>query len=383
MATAITEPLSLPRERLGELFEAIVSLGYRLVGPTIRDDAIVYSELDGVDDLPRGFTDDQAPGRYRLRERDDAAVFGFAAGLRSFRDFFQAPREPLVALRRDAGGPAVVPAGVPANAGRSASRPLALIGARACDLRAIALQDRVLLEGAHPDARYAERRSGALVVAVNCTEPAGTCFCVSMGTGPRAERDFDLSLTELVAAGGHRFVLHVGSERGAEIAGRLALAAAPPGDVREDVERVEAARGRMGRSFEERGVREALLDNLEHPAWDAVAERCLSCTNCTLVCPTCFCSTTEDAIDVTGNGAERRLRHDSCFSLEHSYVHGGPVRAGVKARYRQWLTHKFATWYDQFGSSGCVGCGRCITACPVGIDVTEELTKLRGAAHAD
>ncbi len=381
MATLSTE-LLLPRDRLGELFGILVKLGYRVVGPRLADGVIGYAELRSADELPAGFTDEQAPGRYRAVRRPDEKLFGYAVGPRSLRGFFQAPDEVLVSIRRGPNGPSLgAPDGARTGA-RPDVRPLALLGARACDLRALGVLDRVLAEGAHPDARYVARRRGTLVIAVNCTEPSGTCFCVSMGSGPRAESGFDLALTELYDEVGHRFVVHVGSDAGAEIAAELALAMASRDDVMTDTALVEGARGRMGRTFEEQGVREALLANLEHPAWDQVAERCLACTNCTLVCPTCFCSTEEDRIEVDGQGAERRARHDSCFSLEYSHVHGGPVRASVKARYRQWLTHKFATWYDQFGTSGCVGCGRCITACPVGIDVTEELEKLRGGPRA-
>ena len=124
-------------------------------------------------------------------------------------------------------------------------------------------------------------------------------------------------------------------------------------------------------------IKELLYRNLEHPRWEDVARRCLSCTNCTLVCPTCFCTTVEDATDLSGGHAERRRRWDSCFSMDFSYIHGGYIRPSVKARYRQWMTHKLATWIDQFGTSGCVGCGRCITWCPVGIDITAEVKAIR------
>jgi len=371
--------LVLPRAQLPRLFAALTTRGYRVLGPKLEDGAIAYAELAGVEELPAGFGEEQSPGRYRAVPRADQSLFGFAAGLRSFRDFFQAPRQALVSLRRGAEGPVL---GAPGVSRPSDTRPLALFGARACDLRAIAIQDRILSNGAHADTRYSARRAGTLVIAVNCTEPSGTCFCVSMGTGPRAEDGYDLSLTELLDEHGHRFVVRVGSVRGGELIAPLALASATAPDVARDGELIERARSHMGRTLKEQGIREALLENLEHPAWDALGERCLACTNCTLVCPTCFCSTAEDHLDVAGQAADRSVRHDSCFSLDHSWVHGGPVRSSVKSRYRQWLTHKFATWYDQFGSSGCVGCGRCITACPVGIDVTEELAKIRGADHA-
>ena len=137
------------------------------------------------------------------------------------------------------------------------------------------------------------------------------------------------------------------------------------------------ARREMGRAMDTTNIKQLLYDNPEHPQWDKVAGRCLSCANCTMACPTCFCSTVEDVSDLTGKHAERWRKWDSCFSLEFSYIHGGHVRQSTKGRYRQWMTHKLASWQDQFGTSGCVGCGRCITWCPVGIDITEEVKAIR------
>jgi Fe-S-cluster-containing hydrogenase component 2 len=127
------------------------------------------------------------------------------------------------------------------------------------------------------------------------------------------------------------------------------------------------------------GLPELLARNLEHPRWDDVASRCLACANCTMACPTCFCSTVEDTTDLTGDHAERWRSWDSCFTMDFSHVHGGSVRTSTRARYRQWLTHKLSTWHAQFGTSGCVGCGRCITWCPVAIDLTQEVAAIRGS----
>jgi ferredoxin len=138
----------------------------------------------------------------------------------------------------------------------------------------------------------------------------------------------------------------------------------------------ETAR-QMGRTVNTSGLQKRLYANYEHPQWDDVAERCLTCGNCTTVCPTCFCVTVEDVTDLHGTQAERWQRWDSCFTIDFSYIYGGSVRDSARARYRQWLMHKFATWPDQFGTSGCVGCGRCITWCPVGIDITAELRAIQ------
>jgi ferredoxin len=258
----------------------------------------------------------------------------------------------------------------------------AFIGVRACELHATAIQDRVLLGGEYVDPQYLARREGAFVVAVNCGKAGGTCFCVSMNTGPKAEKGFDLALTELIGEGRHVFLVESGSDEG-----RGVLAEVPHRSAtRDEVEAAQAVTARtaaaMGREMRTDDVREILMCNIEHPRWDDVASRCLSCANCTMVCPTCFCTTVEDTTDLTGEHAERWQSWDSCFTKDFSHIHGGSVRPSARSRYRQWMTHKLATWIDQFGTSGCVGCGRCITWCPVGIDITEEVRAIRNSTPA-
>ena len=237
--------------------------------------------------------------------------------------------------------------------------------------------DRVLLGGAHTDPADRARRENASSSPSSAPRPRGTCFCASMGTGPTAESGFDIALTEVLEATRHYFLLDVGSERGADVLDELPHARA---SVRER-SAAGAARARadaqMGRELDVGDIRDLLYRNYENPRWDEVAERCLACGNCTMVCPTCFCTTVEDVTDLAGEHVERHQRWDSCFTIDYSHIHGGAVRASTRSRYRQWMTHKLATWVDQFGSSGCVGCGRCITWCPVGIDITEEVRAIR------
>jgi ferredoxin len=370
----VGERAILPREQLSALLGTLRELGYTLVGPTVREGAIVYAEIAGADDLPSGWTNVQEAGTYRLARRDDPALFGYAVGPHSWKQFFFVPRLRLWSARRDGTSFTIEPATGPPPR-------LALIGARSCDLHAIAVQDRTFLGGTHRDADYAARREGVFVVAVNCGQAGGTCFCVSMGTGPRATAGFDLALTELHDPS-HRFVVEVGSEAGAGVLVRLGVAAATEADCGAADAVVERTARSMGRTLDTHDIKELLYRNYEHPRWDDVASRCLTCANCTLVCPTCFCATVEDTSDLTGEHAERWRTWDSCFTLDHSYIHGGSVRTSPRARYRQWLTHKLATWIDQFGTSGCVGCGRCITWCPVGIDLTEEVAAIRAGDDA-
>ncbi|MFZ1107675.1 MAG: 4Fe-4S dicluster domain-containing protein [Rhodomicrobium sp.] len=363
---------AITAEGLGALIGALAARGYKTLGPTVRDGAIVYDEIGAVSDLPAGWTDRQDAGRYRIERRGDNALFGFAVGPHSWKRYLHPPMQTLWQARKSGAGLEIVPPERP-------EQKFAFIGVRSCELHAIAIQDKVFLEGPYADVGYAARRRGAFIVAVNCGEAGGTCFCVSMQTGPRAESGFDLALTELAD---HKFLVEAGSAAGAELLEGLPKKAATDAD-REAAEAVVArTASRMGRSLDTRGIRELLQGNPTHPRWDNAAARCLACGNCTMACPTCFCTTVDDRSDLTGNAAERVRKWDSCFTLDFSYIHGGSVRQSGSSRYRQWMTHKLASWYDQFGTSGCVGCGRCITWCPVGIDITEEAAAIRTEPQA-
>ena len=366
--TAIPASRLIDIDGLGALYRVLVAEGYRVIGPAVQDGAIVLRELASADELPFGWGVELAAGSYRLRRRADDAAFGHAAGPQSWKRFLHPPREKLWSATRTADGFEV---------SEDDEQPprYAFLGVRPCDLRAIEIQDRVL---GQPGSRYAGRREAAFVIAANCTEPGETCFCASLGTGPGAGQDgFDLALTELVSEGGHRFLVDVGSARGAAVIGQVPSREAAEGDIRGARTAVEAASDQMGREMDASGLRELMAGSHGAARWDDVAARCLTCGNCTLACPTCFCTSVEDSSDLTGEHAERWELWDSCFDLDFSYLHGGSVRTSPKSRYRQWLTHKLGTWHDQFGSSGCVGCGRCIVWCPAGIDLTEEVKALR------
>ena len=367
-------------EGLDVLVAQLRELGYQTLGPVVRDGAIMLGEVAGADDFPRGWHDVQAPGSYRLERGEGRELFGWAVGPQSPRSVLFPPQ--AVVWRRKSAGGAEVPVRPPAE------QPVAVVGSRPCELAAVAVLDRVLGERAAGDPAYVDRRAAMFVVAVECGEPSGTCFCVSMGTGPSAEEGYDLALTELagtVAGAAPRYLVRVGSARGDAV-----LAAVPHRRAGEDDREarrqvLEAARSRMGRTLDTDDLPGLLARNIEHPRWDDVAERCLSCGNCTLVCPTCFCSSFVDTSALDGT-CERTRMWASCFDVAHSFVHGGPVRPTTRSRYRQWMTHKLSTWHDQFGTSGCVGCGRCIAWCPVGIDITAEAAAIRasdGSPRAD
>ncbi|HSP37586.1 MAG TPA: 4Fe-4S dicluster domain-containing protein [Frankiaceae bacterium] len=367
---------------LQALIDELLSRGFLVVGPAVRSEAVVHAEVRNVSQLPQGVQDEQSPGRYRLKagsgQGAEVAFFGFTSAAQSWKPYFLPARQLVLSSSRE--GPEPTNDSPPVDTDR---RPLALLGVRACDLHAIRIQDGILAERAFTDADYVNRRSGTFVVAVTCANPGGTCFCVSMGTGPKADSGFDLRLAELTDRGRHRFLVEAGSERGAAVLGCLPASHADDDDEQAADAVVQGASQRMGRVLDTTDIRDLLYDNAEHSRWEDVADRCLSCGNCTLVCPTCFCTSFEDTTDLADTRMERERVWDSCFTGEYSHIHGGNVRSSTPARYRQWMTHKLASWIDQFGSSGCVGCGRCITWCPVGIDITEELAAIRADSGAD
>jgi ferredoxin len=381
-----SESWVLPKARLDDLIRLLLQEGFEVIGPRIDQQAIVYGPIQSARDLPVGWTDSQLPGSYRLEKRQDDAYFGYAVGPHSWKKYLFPPTLQLWQARRTDAGFEVRDA-VPDPP------PRALLGVRACELHAIAVQDKVFLDraGQFTDPHYARARERLFLVAVECEHPGGTCFCASMGTGPEVrDRDtpaagtcqtaarrpfFDLALTELADV----FVVRAASSPGRALVDRLSLAEASAIELEETRRRLAAATAKMGRSLDVTDIRNLLHRNQEHPRWDDVASRCLSCTNCTLVCPTCFCSSVEDVTDLSLENAQRVRHWDSCFNPEFAQVHGGNFRPSIRGRYRQWLTHKFASWYDQFDVSGCVGCGRCITWCPVAIDVTEEISAIRAA----
>ena len=362
---------------LQSLIDLLRERGWVVMGPTVKDGAVVHAEIESVDQLPRGVGDLQDAGTYRLSQRGDEALFGYAAGPQAWKAQLFPSRELLWSGRRTA-------AEVEVEAAVIDAPRLALFGVRSCDLHAIAIHDRVLVQRAVTDAAYVARREANFVVAVTCSTPGGTCFCVSMGTGPVPDEGFDLALTELFDKAGHRFLVVAGSDRGEEVldelrsrAGSDEVTAADEPDHLAARDVGAAAAEHMGRSLDTNGLRDLLYAHTEHPQWADVASRCLSCTNCTLVCPTCFCTSVEDVSDLTGSSTQRWRVWDSCFTTDFSYLHGGSVRTSVQSRYRQWATHKLASWVDQFGTSGCVGCGRCITWCPAAIDLTAEVAAIR------
>lgn len=341
------------------IVDRLTADGHRVIAPVARDGVMMLAEIDHADQLPTGWHDDQDAGYYRTRRAPgDRSWFSHTVPSQPWKRYLLPERTLIVRTRRtDAGWAVEEPA--------SSCRPLTFFGVRSCDLHAISRLDKVLGD----DAAYQARRAGLVVVAVACTTSSRACFCASMGTGPQPDVLADIVLTETaegvlarpVSANGVELLRGLGDQ--ASVATVAAATEAVASAAKAQVRALPADHRRL------------LPSPSDDDAWVALAERCVSCGNCTNVCPTCFCTTTEDRTTLAGDEAERWQRWDTCFSLEFSHMHGGgPVRSSASSRYRQWLLHKLDTWHDQYGDSGCVGCGRCIVWCPTGIDLTAAVT---------
>ena len=353
---------------LDEIVQALRNQGRTVFGPTVRNGVISNAAIEHAEELPTGWTEEQNGGTYRLAPTGTEEVFSFSSPSTSWKRFLYPERTLLITSKRQNGEVSVQQPQPDAPA-------MAFFGIRSCDLAALSILDQVFLDPNATDPTYEARRTDPFIVAVTCGNPGNTCFCASMDTGPSPSSGFDLAITELYDDDSHQFLVESGSERGLDLLDSLEGEDASNTDYQAATSVHEQAVASMGRQLDRNDPPRA-AQNLDHPHWDDVAERCLACGNCTMVCPTCFCSTTEDITDLSGLESERWRVWESCFSLDFSYLHGGSVRTTVKSRYRQWLLHKLVTWEEQFGRSGCVGCGRCITWCPVGIDLTTEIAAI-------
>jgi ferredoxin len=376
MASADDFFFRLECENFHRIIEALHHAGYRVIGPTVQDGAVIYDELTSADELPRGWADKQSRGAYQLVPQAEQAFFGYTLSPQSWKRFLHPPDVRLWQAERSNGAFQIEPEAQQVD-------PMAFVGVRPCELQAIAIQDRVFLEGAFVDPIYQARRQNLFIVAVDCSHSSETCFCTSLGTGPGAVSGYDLALTEVLDEGAHYFVGRVGSDKGRAVLNTLVYAQATEEEMAAAERMVAQASAQIQRRVDTAQLGRALYAHYESAQWDQVAQQCMACGNCTMVCPTCFCTTIQDVTDLTGTHAERHRLWDSCFTMDFSYIHGGSVRYSARARYRQWLMHKMSTWVDQFGTLGCVGCGRCITWCPVGIDITQEVLSVRAGKSAE
>ena len=366
--TALAHPTGrfLARGDFNQLLEALRAQGYRCMGPQVRDGAIVYDSLTQAEQLPVGIYVEQAPGSYRVQQSDSVRAFAWANGPQALKPLVNAAHEVLWTASNDESGKLTF------TATTVEPEPLAVIGVRSCDLAALALQDKHFLRPGKEDLPYQARRAALFLVAVNCSHPSATCFCASTGDGPAARRGYDLVLDELDEG----FVLHSGSSAGTRVLDALDTAAPSEAQLAKAAQATTDAVNMQTRSLPQGDLYDPLMARQALPHWQDIAERCLACGNCTSVCPTCFCHDVRDDWSVDGDTVSHSREWGSCFTQGHSYLCSHVVRPDTQSRYRQWLTHKLGSWHRQFGRSGCVGCGRCISWCPTGIDITAEVATL-------
>lgn len=354
--------LFLKRETFPALLDMLASAGFDCIGPQVRQGAIVFDRLEKVEQLPAGWQDEQQTASYRLHQTGSPYWFDWANGASAIKPYAFTPQESLWKVSRDASGRLSFHSLPPT------ARKTAIIGVRACDLVALAIQDQHFLYGKFADPYYKARRDNLLLIGVNCTHAAATCFCVSTGDGPEIHDGYDLLLSEIDEG----FIVASRTIQGEQIAGQLPLTAASDAQLSLARQRMQVACDQQ-RSLP---TRLSLYDRPNHPHWQEIGARCLACGNCTSVCPTCFCHQEVEQPSLDGNTSTHDRRWDTCFQPGHSYIHGWQVRSNATEYYRQWLSHKLDGWHEQFQRSGCTGCGRCITWCPAGIDLTEEVKAL-------
>lgn len=251
-----------------------------------------------------------------------------------------------------------------------------------CDMHAISVLDRTFL-GDFKDTYYRKAREDTLTVVLNCNQACDSGFCASMGTGPflQLKDGFDVVLT----AKEQNYLMEFGSERGKAVAKKAkGLKKPKKEDFTEKKEIETAAMRSFSKQIDTDGLPELLMRNLDHPVYKRTADaRCLGCTNCTMVCPTCYCYNMEETTSYDLRTTIRSRYWDSCQELNFAKVHEGNFRSSREARLRQFVTHKLATWVQQYGCFGCIGCGRCMTWCPTKIDLTEMAKEIQQDAKIE
>ncbi len=338
--------LKLPKSNL-DLFAAVIWQFGEVHGPVEQDGGTVFRRL----------------------ERWSQARLDYHRTLLPLKKYFFPPRETLFQYREGQGY-------VPHLEGLD--RRIVLLGVHSCDIYALNILDRVFGEP-YPDPYYRTRRQNTIIIGLDCL-PDEHCFCSSM-RADFVDRGFDLFLYDI----GDAYFTVVGTARGDDIV----LATGPlflpvtAADTDQYKRRSSAKRRAFRREVEIRDLPEIFFIEYESRLWEELGERCLACGACSMVCPTCHCFDVRDEVALGSREGPRVRQWDSCLFVSHALVAGGHnFRQSRASRIKLRYYHKQSGFVAEYGRPSCVGCGRCVLACPAGIDVTQVIHQLREARHA-
>lgn len=256
--------------------------------------------------------------------------------------------------------------------------PTVLLGVRPCDARSLNLLDRVFCQGCYADPYYRARREQTLVIALACERPRPTCFCHALGSGPydRDGADIFMRVARVIGGQAEAWLVEAVTERGAALLAEAELPAAEPADLAAADDLQAQAEARLSPIDKVAGIEGALGVLFDSPVWQDIAAKCIACGTCTYVCPECHCFNIEDR--TLADGGERVRAWDACmYPVFTQHASGHNPRPDQASRWRQRVNHKFAYLPRNVGLFGCVGCGRCVLACPVRLDIREVLATVR------
>lgn len=317
---------------------------YRVVGPTGAAEGVVH---------------------YAPLAEDGTVLLDGLRPIRSPKEHFIPATETLLAFHGTAKALSV-------EAPPAPTRDTVILGVRPCDARALARLDDVFLKREATDDLYQQRRKMTRLVGLACATPSWGCFCTSVGGSPAGSEGLDLLLTDL----GDGYLVRVLTEAGRELVASAGFAAATAAAVAAAEARHAAAAEKMPVRFDATRVAEKL--EWDAPLWTHYAKRCLACGACSFLCPTCHCFDIQD--EVTAEGGVRFRCWDTCQVGEFTRMGAGHnPRQSQRERVRQRVSHKFKYLVEEFGRQGCTGCGRCVEACAVNIDLRQILAEIQGA----
>ncbi len=355
----------LSRNNFQSLIDYLVEQDYSVIAPTIKQDAIHYQPIHHIDEMVCSYHEQSSAGSYQLVKDQSGKYFNWSNGVSCLKPWFFKPHETLWQLNLNKTPPqyqAIIPK----------EQKKAFIGVRACDLAALQLQDQHFLQDKYLHQQYHANRQQSIFIAVHCAAPSTNCFCTSTEDGPECSQGFDIVMTELESG----FILQGENTFSQKLIDHLPVETVSKQSWQEQDDILKRAKQKIQRAFNPEKVAKKLQQRLHDNIWQDIAEKCLACGNCTLVCPSCFCSKQGDEMPLAGNKVEHIQYWDSCFSEQHSYLGGIVIHQNIADRYKQWINHKLNWWFEQYGRSGCVGCGRCISWCPTGIDFFQQARAL-------